>query len=187
MIKKILFITFIIILSIIIIYIFIKHTNVQDSKNGMIKDLKNINKLESSILKNNEKMTFENIKISIHNFINNRISSKYKLSEQDMLHLKKNLDFITNQVLNELLKLYSVYEIFNIISTDPYNIHSDLIHAQIDENQLFMDQQIAGIDFLLNKYPKIDPTSVIQYIQKYPNIFKIKRINFKNNKPDFSK
>lgn len=185
--NKIIFLIVIIILTGFIIYFIIKGINVSDKNSVMLKELDNINKLESNIMKNNEKIIYQDIKKSIYEFVVNRLSGKYRLSNEDISLLKPNFIFITNQFLNELLKLYSEYEIYDIIRTDPYNIYHKLLERQINENQLLMDQQIAGIDYIFNKFPKIVPINIIKYIKRNSNIFEIKEIPFENNKPNFTK
>jgi hypothetical protein len=152
----------------------------------MLKHMNAINTIEKKLLKKNEKIIFQDVKISIYEFVVNRLSGKYRLSNKDIILLNPNFIFISNQLLDELLKLYSIYEIYSIISTDPYGIYNDLVEKQINENQLLMDQQIAGINYISYKFPEKDPSDIVKYIKRNSNIFKIKEIPFKNNKPDFT-
>jgi hypothetical protein len=184
--NKIFFLIIVIILSVIIIYFIFRNIHVIDQKKDMLKHMNAINTIEKKLLKKNEKIIFQDVKISIYEFVVNRLSGKYRLSNKDIILLNPNFIFISNQLLDELLKLYSIYEIYSIISTDPYDIYNNLLEKQINENQLLMDQQIAGIDYISYKFPEKDPSDIVKYIKRNSNIFKIKEIPFKNNKPDFT-
>lgn len=184
--NKIFFIIIVIILSVIIIYFIFRNIHVIDQRKDMLKHLHAINTIEKKLLKKNEKMIFQDVKKSIYEFVVNRLSGKYRLSNKDIILLNPNFIFISNKLLDELLKLYSIHEIYNIISTDPYDIYNNLLEKQINENQLLMDQQIAGIDYISYKFPEKDPSDIVKYIKRNSNIFKIKEIPFKNNKPDFT-
>lgn len=184
--NKIFFLIIVIILSVIIIYFIFRNIHVIDQKKDMLKHMNAINTIEKKLLKKNEKIIFQDVKISIYEFVVNRLSGKYRLSNKDIILLNPNFIFISNQLLDELLKLYSIYEIYSIISTDPYGIYNDLVEKQINENQLLMDQQIAGINYISYKFPEKDPSDIVKYIKRNSNIFKIKEIPFKNNKPDFT-
>jgi len=185
--NKIIFIILIVILSGIILYFILKNVKFSDKRDNNIKELNNLNKLQTKLLNDNEKLILQDVKDHIFTFIVNRISRKYKLSNYDISLLHKNFIFVSNNFLKELLQLYSVYELYEIINTDPFNIYNDLLKKQINKNQLLTDQQLAGIEYLLNKLPNIDKTSIVKYIKRNSNIFEIKEISFKNNKPFFSK
>ncbi len=185
--NKIIFLIIIVILSGIILYFILKNVKFSDKRDNNIKELNNLNKLQTKLLNDNEKLILQDVKDHIFTFIVNRISGKYKLSNYDISLLHKNFIFISNNFLKELLQLYSVYELYEIINTDPFNIYNDLLKKQINKNQLLTDQQLAGIEYLLNKLPNIDKTSIVKYIKRNSNIFEIKEISFKNNKPFFTK
>jgi hypothetical protein len=186
-IKIIIFISTILIIVGSIIYLFIKRNKQNDKTNNKLYDLKvRYNSLKENKLEKNDDVLIKNIEKFLKKFISNRLSGKYRLSNKDVISLDKNFTFINGQIIDEILKIYSSFDIQNIIEQDPYDIYDNLLKAQINRDKLMIDEQIAALAYLENKHPKEVPTILIEYIKKNSNLFQIKGIDFKNGCPKFS-
>jgi len=186
-ISDIIIIIIIIFIVIIIIYAYVRNRNNKNNeKSSSQKQLKNIQP-NNIIDKKSEKETYKYVERLIIDVINNRFNYNYKLDKEEEKLLYPNYKAIADRIIQRALKYYNIYEIKELAYHNAYDFVTGVPNLDSQFDKIVSGLQINAINYLIHKFPKIEPHIAIKYIKSYKNIFPITEAVYKNNKLYFTK